>query len=227
MATTTFYKSGTFSVTGSTSIGVSCWGAGGNGNSNGKGGSGGAYAAKTLTIQSGSYTVDVGQVNADIFGNGGASSFTSASVIVVRAGGGRSDGTITGQSSLNTGSTKYTGGIGGTFAENYGNYGGAGGGSAAGGIGNGAAGANGSDTGASFPQFGHSLTGSLGASGAASGGGNGGNAAYYYAGTDSRLINATNGDVPGGGGGGGYSGETRVSVKTEGFGGSGMVTVSW
>lgn len=227
MATTTFYTSGTFTVTGSTSITASCWGAGGNGNLNGTGGSGGAYAQGKLTIQSGSYTVNVGQANADIFGNGGASSFVSASVILVRAGGGKSDGTITGQSSVNTGSIKYTGGLGGTFAANYGNYGGAGGGSSAGGLGNGVAGANGSDTGASFPQFGHSLTGSLGASGTSSGGGNGGNAAYYYAGTDSRLINATNGDIPGGGGGGGYSGETSTSVKTEGLGGAGLVVISW
>jgi hypothetical protein len=225
--TTTYYTSGTFSVSASKTIDVSCWGAGGDGNANGTGGSGGAYVGKTFTVQSGSYTVNVGQPNADGFGNGGVSNFISASVIVVQAGGGRSDGTITGQSTFNTGSTKYTGGTGGTFSGTYGNYGGAGGGSAAGGVGNGAAGENGADTGASFPQFGHSLTGSLGASGGTSGGGDGGNAAYYDAGPCSRIIPATNGVVPGGGGGGGYSGESNVSIKTEGTGGAGMVTITW
>jgi hypothetical protein len=229
MATTlTYYTSGILSVTESVrNVTASCWGAGGDGNSNGTGGSGAAYAAKSFTVQSGSYTINVGQANADGLGNGGVSNFISASIIIVQAAGGRSDGTITGQSTFNTGSTKYTGGTGGTFSGTYGNYGGAGGGSAAGGLGNGIAAGNGSDTGASFAQFGHSLTGSLGASGADAGGGNGGNAAYYDAGPCSRLISAANGDLPGGGGGGGYSGESSVSVKTEGTGGAGMVTITW
>ena len=228
MPTTTYYTSGTLAVTESLrNVTASCWGAGGNGNTNGTGGSGASYATIAFTVPSGSYTINVGVPNSDGLGNGGVSNFISASVIRLQAAGGRSDGTITGQTAFNTGSTKYTGGTGGTFLGASGNYGAAGGGSAAGGLGNGIAAGDGLDTGASFSQFGHSPTGSLGASGAAAGGGNGGNAAYYDAGPCSRLITATDGDLPGGGGGGGYSGESSTPVKTEGTGGAGMVTVTW
>lgn len=227
MATQTFTANGTFSVVTSTPVTMSLWGAGGNGNANGTGGSGGAYVVEMVTLPSGSYTVVVGQPNADGFGNGGNSYFESASVILARAAGGKSDGTIAHQAALNTGSTKYVGGTGGTFTTGYGNYGGAGGGSAAGGLGNGIAGSDGYDSGASFPQFGHPLGGAAGANGGAAGGGNGGAAAYYNAGTDSRLIPATDGDAPGGGGGGGYSGETNKTVITEGRGAVGRVDVSY
>lgn len=227
--TTTYTSNGTFHVTASSvAVNISAWGAGGNGSANGTGGSGGAYAAKSVTLPTGSYSVTVGQPNSDGRGNGGNSTFVSASIILVRAAGGKSDGTIAHQAALNTGSTKYVGGAGGTFtATGYGNYGGAGGGSAAGGLGAGVAGSNGYDSGASFPAYGHPLTGSVGASGGASGGGNGGNASYYDAGTNSRLIPATAGDAPGGGGGGGYSGETNTTVITEGSGGVGRVTVTF
>jgi hypothetical protein len=223
---TTFYQSGTFTVSASKTIDVSCWGAGGDGNKDGTGGSGGAYCAKTFTVKAGTYTVNVGVRNDDGFGNGGFSNFISASIIV-QAGGGRSDGTITGQDSYNTGSTTFTGGLGGSPSSGYENYNGGSGGSAAGGLGNGITGNDGSDGGASFSAFGHSVVGALGASGAAAGGGNGGNSAYYDSGPCSRVVSAQDGDIPGGGGGGGYRGETNVPLISEGRGADGMVQISW
>lgn len=225
MALTTYTTSGTLTLASQKTIQVSCWGAGGDGNPNGTGGSGGAYATKSFTVPAGTYTVNVGTANADGFGNGGVSNFISASVILVQASGGKSNGSIAHQASLNTGSVKFVGGAGGTFAGGYGNYGGAAGGAAGGGLGAGAAGGTTTDSGASFPEFGHTLVGSTGASGATSGGGSGGNAAYYDAGPNSRLIPASNGVYPGGGGGGGYSGETNSAIKTEGIGGGGRVDV--
>lgn len=227
MPTVTYTSNGTFSRATATPVTMSLWGAGGDGSANGTGGSGGSYVVKSVVLQSGSYNVFVGQRNADGLGNGGDSYFQSASVIIARAAGGRSDGTITHQASFNTGSTKYVGGAGGTFSGGYGNYGAGSGGSAAGGLGVGIAGSNGLDNGASFPQYGHSVGAVSGASGEASGGGNGGNSAYYDAGTNSRLIPATNGEAPGGGGGGGYSGETNIAVVTEGRGALGRVDISY
>lgn len=225
MATTTYTATDTLVLVTQKTINVSCWGAGGDGNPNGTGGSGGAFVTKSFTVPAGTYNINVGTANADGFGNGGVSNFVSASVIVVQAAGGRSDGTIAHQASLNTGSLKYIGGLGGAFTATYGNYGAGAGGSAAGGLGNGANGDAGADSGASFVQYGHSLGGVGGASGGAAGGGNGGAAAYYDAGPNSRLIYATNGEAPGGGGGGGYSGETSPSVRTEGTGAGGRVDV--
>lgn len=224
--TTTYTANDTLVLATSKNIDVSCWGAGGDGNLNGTGGSGASYAGKSITLPAGTYTINVGQANADGFGNGGVSSFISASVILVRAAGGKSDGTIAHQATLNTGSTKYVGGAGGAFVGGYGNYGSAGGGSSAGGIGNGVASSDSTSGGGSFPEFGASLVGGLGASGTPSAGANGGNGAYYDAGPCSRLIPATNGDVPGGGGGGGYSGESSAPVITQGSGGGGKVTVT-
>lgn len=227
MPTLTYTSNATFSLTASVSTDISCWGAGGDGNSNGTGGSGGAYAASTVTLQSGSYVITVGQRNADGLGNGGVSTFVSASVILVRAAGGKSDGTISHQETLNTGSTKYVGGTGASFSNGYGNYGSGGGGSAAGGLGDGVAAVGSTDSGASFSVFGHNSIGALGADGTAAGGGNGGNGAYYDAGTNSRLIQATDGSEPAGGGGGGYTGESSSPVVTEGRGATGRVIVSY
>ena len=227
MATTTTYTANSSLVLAtSKNIDVSCWGAGGDGNPNGTGGSGASYVGKNLTLPAGTYTINVGQANADGKGNGGVSNFISASVILVQAAGGKSNGTIAHQAALNTGSLKYVGGAGGAFVGGYGNYGSAGGGSAAGGLGNGVASSDSTLGGGSFPEFGASLVGGSGASGATSGGGNGGNGAYYDGGPCSRLIPATNGDAPGGGGGGGYSGESSVPVITQGSGGRGQVTVT-
>lgn len=225
--TTVFLESGTFSVSASKNIDVSCWGAGGDGNANGTGGSGAAFASSSITVESGSYTVNVGLSNYDGLGNGGVSNFISASVILVQAAGGRSDGTVGPQTSYITGSLKRGGGRGGLFSANYGNYGSGGGGSAAGPHDHGQDGQSGYDSGASFSQYGHAFTGSVGASGHIAEGGDGGNGSYYFAGTDSRLVAASNGQVPGGGGGGGYTGENNAAIKTEGNGGHGMVTIRW
>ena len=221
----TYTSNGTLNLTASVSTAISCWGAGGDGNTNGTGGSGGAYATRTLTLQSGSYTIVVGQPNADGAGNGGNTSFISASVIIIRAAGGKSDGTIAHQASLNTGSTTYVGGTGASFSNGYGNYGSGGGGSGAGGLGNGVAAVASTLSGASFTVFGGTTGGSVGADGSAAGAGSGGNGAYYDAGPNSRLIAATDGVVPAGGGGGGYSGETSNPVVTEGRGARGQVDI--
>lgn len=227
MATTTTYTANdTLVLASPKTVDVSLWGAGGDGNPNGTGGSGGSYVAKSISLPAGTYTINVGQANADGFGNGGVSNFISASVIVAQAAGGRSSGTIAHQAALNTGSMKYVGGAGGAFIGGYGNYGSAGGGSAAGGLGNGVASSDSTEGGGSFPEFGASLIGGSGASGATAGGGNGGNGAYYDAGPCSRIIPAINGDAPGGGGGGGYSGESSVPVITQGSGGRGQVDVT-
>lgn len=227
MPTLTYTSNGTFSTATNISASISCWGAGGDGNANGTGGSGGSYASRTLVLQSGSYAITVGQSNEDGLGNGGNSSFTSASAIIVRAAGGKSDGTIAHQASLNTGSTTYVGGTGASFSNGYANYGSGGGGSGAGGLGNGIAAVASSNSGASFSMFGGNVSGSLGANGAAAGAGSGGNGAYYDAGTNSRLIAATDGVVPAGGGGGGYTGERSGPVVTEGRGARGQVDVSY
>lgn len=225
MPTLTYTSNGTFDATASfTSASISCWGAGGSGNSNGQGGSGGAYAFNLVIVPSGSYQIYVGQSNYDGFGNGGDSYFLSASIIRVRAAGGKSDGTISHQSSLNTGSLKYVGGAGGTLYSTE--YNGSGGGAAAGGTSAGNAGGNNLGGGASFEQTGHSATGSIGGDGSVSGGGSGGDGAYYKSTTNSGLIVGTAGTSPGGGGGGGYSAETNV-LDTTGIGGVGRVTVSY
>lgn len=227
MPTLTYTLDDTFITTSSISASVSCWGAGGDGNSDGTGGSGGAYAARSVVLQSGSYTITVGQRNADGLGNGGNTTFVSASAIILRAAGGNSDGTIDHQAPLNTGSVKYVGGTGVAFTGGYSAYGSGGGGSGAGGSGAGVAAVVSVDSGASFSVFGHTLSGSLGADGASAGGGSGGNGAYYDAGPNSRLIPATDGVEPAGGGGGGYTGERSGPVITEGRGATGRVVIAY
>ena len=106
MPTVTYTSNGTFSTATTAKVTMSLWGAGGDGNANGTGGSGGAYSFKMVNLQSGSYPIVVGQRNSDGGGNGGSSYITSASVIIARAAGGKSDGTISHQAVLNTGSIK-------------------------------------------------------------------------------------------------------------------------
>lgn len=226
MSTTlTYTADSTFHVTASSvSTAISCWGAGGSGNANGQGGSGGAYAASTITLPSGAYSLYVGQPNYDGAGNGGNTYFVSASIIRVRAAGGRSDGTVSHQATLNTGSAKSLGGLGGVV--NSGDYNGSGGGAAGGGSGAGDAGHINTGAGASFEQFGNSVTGSSGGLGSVGGGGNGGEGAYYRATTISGLIAGKPGSLPGGGGGGGYSGESNP-LDTTGAGGGGYITLTF
>lgn len=227
MPTLTYTSNDTFSTATNISASIGCWGAGGDGRQDGTGGSGGAYASLTTVLQSGSYVITVGQRNEDGLGNGGNTTFVSASAILLRAAGGRSDGTIAHQAPLNTGSVKYVGGAGASFSGGYSAYGSGGGGSGAGGLGNGVAAVLSAGSGASFTVFGGTTSGSLGADGAAAGAGSGGNGAYYDAGTNSRLIPATDGVEPAGGGGGGYTGETSGPVITEGRGAAGRVTINY
>lgn len=226
MSTTLNYTSdSTFHVTASSvSTEISCWGAGGSGNANGQGGSGGAYAASTITLPSGAYQLYVGQSNYDGAGNGGNTYFVSASIIRVRAAGGKSDGTVSHQATLNTGSAKSLGGVGGYVVS--GDYNGSGGGAAGGGLGAGDPGHINTGAGASFEQFGHSVTGSAGGLGSIGGGGDGGEGGYYRATTNSGLIAGKPGSLPGGGGGGGYSGESNT-IDTTGAGAGGYITLTF
>lgn len=218
----TFTTSQTFNFTGSAisggtptssvSASIECWGAGGHGNSNGTGGSGGAYATRMVLLKSGSYVIVVGQPTSDL---GGTSSFTSASVQLVVAAGGKKDGSISHQLAICSGSTINLGGLGGDNDSGYAGYNGASGGGAGGALG---AGENG--------RSGHTATTTVGAiggrynnSGVAKFGGSG---AYYYSGPAiNQVFPATDGDVPGCGGGGGYDYGTDSSAN----GGAGLVTV--
>jgi len=131
MPTTTYTSNGTFHVTGSSlAVTMSCVGAGGNGSSAGNGGSGGAYAQSYRTLYTGSYAVYVGQATAT---DGGNSYILSGSnnIVIIRAPGGKQDGTIDHQETLLTGSKyAYYGGRGCPDFLGYSSYNGSGGGQA-------------------------------------------------------------------------------------------------
>lgn len=213
MATITFITSSaswTFShPSGSGSVTMACWGAGGHGNSTGNGGSGGAYAVTTVSnLPTGSYFVNVGKATA----NGGGSSFvtSSAGVVLARAPGGNKDGTVTNQSALLTGSVVASvGGKGSPDFVGYSSYNGSGGGGAGGGDG----------------QSAFYSTRDVGAAGGVSTvGGNGGVGAFYYAGSGvDQIMSASSGAFPGGGGGGSYD----YGRNTSGNGGDGQVVITY
>ena len=195
MNTITFLESGVFeytgSVSGSSSVRIQCWGAGGHGSYSGLGGSGGAYSESTLVLDPGTYNVTVGI--ADLYSEDPSvqdTYFSSDSNDLVIAGGGSNDGTIDYQRSISTGSIQFFGGVSPTSDAS-------GGGGSAGSTSNGAPGAN------SFLA-----TTTSGAPGGQSptDGGNGGAGAFYYAGAGvNQVYSAQGGSFPGGGGGGNYS----------------------
>lgn len=195
MPTTTYTSNGTFVAAASTPVTMSAVGAGGHGSNSGNGGSGGAYAQSYRTLLPGTYTVVVGKATAT---DGGHSYVASASgQILLRAPGGKYDGTIDHQQTLLTGS-KYTyyGGHGSPDFQGYASYNGSGGGQA------GSINGNGQDGQSAFNS-----TTDAGAPGgrAYDGTGAGGAGAYYYAGSSTNgVISAINGGFPGGGGGGSY-----------------------
>ena len=123
MPTTTYTSNGTFHVTGSSlAVTMSCVGAGGHGSSTGNGGSGGAYARSHRTLYTGSYSVYVGQVTTT---DGGNSYILSGSnnIVIIRAPGGKKDGTIDHQEALLTGSVyAYYGGHGSPDFLGYSSY---------------------------------------------------------------------------------------------------------
>jgi hypothetical protein len=216
MPTTTYTSNGTFHVTGSSlAVTMSCVGAGGNGSSAGNGGSGGAYAQSYRTLYTGSYAVYVGQATAT---DGGNSYILSGSnnIVIIRAPGGKQDGTIDHQETLLTGSKyAYYGGRGCPDFLGYSSYNGSGGGQA------GSIDGNGQDGQSAFFS-----TTSAPASGgyAYSGAGAGGDGAYYRAGsTTNGVIAATAGTIPGGGGGGSYD----YGTNTSGTGAGGIVTIAY
>lgn len=221
-------------LTASLAVTASAWGAGGAGNLNGQGGSGAAFAQTTMSLAIGStITITVGQPTAT---DGGASSITSGSNVLLQAPGGFADGTVSGQATLLTGSAAaFLGGPGGTLVTGYDTSNGSGGGSSAGPTGAGTAGSTNALTGASYSQAGMSPIVSntdlnpyaspevapLGGV-AATGGANGGNGGYYLAQTDAGLIPAQAGSFPGGGGGGSY---TEDVDSAAGAGAVGLVTL--
>ncbi|MFV0606576.1 MAG: hypothetical protein ACK5NK_12115 [Niabella sp.] len=149
---------------------IQAWGAGAGGNNSGffaggAGGGGGAYAAKTITLSPGNYTVVVGSGGSA--GNpGGSSSFNGAAVVA-------NGGTISagGTASTGAGYTSYAGGNGAAGSA-FANGGGGGGSAYSTGVGSNASGATG---GAGQGNGGNGgTTFSSGANGTAPGGGGGG-----------------------------------------------------
>jgi hypothetical protein len=198
---------------GSTTVAIHAWGAGGHGGSVGNGGAGGGYSELITTLGNGIYPIVVGQpTNTD----GGLSSFTSESVIIVQAPGGKSDGSITGQTALLTGSVTASGGPGAANYTGYSTYNGSGGGSAGGPFGNGTTGQS-----AFYSTRTSGATGGLVPNGVGGNGGNGGNGAYFDAGTHGVIIAAQAGENPGGGGGGAYD----YGTNDAGQGGAGRVEI--
>ncbi len=202
------------SPTGSTSASIECWGAGAHGKSDGTGGSGGAYASKLFVLPSGSYLIVVGTGSAT---DGGQSYISGSMGRIVIAAGGKQDGTVAHQVAASSGSTIYTGGLGGTNFTGYGNQNGAGGGGCAGQYGNGEDG-----------QSGYYATMERGAPGGRYNNAGvdrfGGDGAFYYAGAGvNRIVPASTGSIPGCGGGGGY--DYPANTDNSAMGGDGMVSV--
>ena len=214
MPTTTYTSNGTFHVTGSSlAVTMSCVGAGGHGSSTGNGGSGGAYARSHRTLYTGSYSVYVGQVTTT---DGGNSYILSGSnnIVIIRAPGGKKDGTIDHQEALLTGSVyAYYGGHGSPDFLGYSSYNGSGGGQAGSINGNGQSGQSAFASTTSSPASGGYAYNGIGA---------GGKGAYYRAGsTTNGVTSATDGTSPGGGGGGSYD----YGTDTSGAGATGVVTI--
>jgi len=171
-----------------------CWGAGAHGGKLGVGGSGGAYAATTFTLKPGKYEVVVGDGEV---GDGGETYLESEDGVVIRAAGGKTNGTTDEQIKESVGKVVFIGGKGGQPSS--GNGGGGGGAGGAGG--NGEDGNNGSSsthkTAAQGGRYNNTGTDSVGGAGA-----------FYYAGPGTNEIyRATPGGFPGCGGGGGYNQE--------------------
>jgi hypothetical protein len=227
MATITFLSSGKFQLSasvGSASIQIEAWGAGGSGNSTGNGGSGGGSAVYTAVLTNRTYDVIVG--TPATLSNGGSSYVTSSlGTIIVRAAGGQVDGTVSEQTALQTGSSTYLGGLGGTNNNGYSAYDGSGGGSSATTSSNGVDGKNESGQlvdSQLLSSFYYRNDAIGGAPGTASGAGAGGAGAYYNFNGPLGVQAAESGSVPGGGGGGAYD----YGTDSSGAGGNGKVVIT-
>ena len=187
-------------------------GAGGAGSAQ-NGGAGGAYAETSSVLSTGVYAIIVG-----VGGNGGGGdTIFSASngTILVRAPGGRTDGTTTNQVVGATGSIVFYGGEGAADFTGYDNFCGSGGGSGATSGSNGVTG-----------QTGKFATISAGAQGGNAGLPGAGGAGGYYASAAnvrSTVFPALDGTFPGGGGGGSYESFTGF---LPGIGASGCVIIT-
>lgn len=212
MGTTTYTTNTTFTTLVPLAVTMSAVGAGGHGSSTGNGGSGGAFAQSYRTLLSGSYTIVVGQATST---DGGHSYIASSSgQILLRAPGGKADGTIAHQEALLTGSKyAYYGGHGSPDFQGYASYNGSGGGQAGSINGNGADGQS-----AFYSTGGTAAAGGNGYDGT----GAGGAGAYYYAGAGvNQVFPAGAGAFPGGGGGGSYD----YGNNTSGAGANGVVII--
>ena len=215
LSSTTFQYTGS-GDSGSGSVRIQCWGAGGHGSHSGVGGSGGAYAEDTIILQAGNYFVNVGIPDIYFESTNIQDTFISSSdgTILVRAPGGNNDGTIDDQYSLLTGSIQFFGGRS-PVSNN------SGGGSSAGPTANGVDGQDG--------RYSTDISGAQGAP-AVPGGGCGGESAYYNSGAGrNQVYYAQGGGFPGGGGGGDYSGYDRTdgTTLTGAQGGSGQVILTF
>ena len=224
MSTITFLTSGIFQFTasaGSGSVKIECWGAGGHGSSTGNGGSGGTYAATSSILNTGSFKVIVGTATST---DGAASSVTGSGIILVKAAGGKQDGTLPSVAS-SIGSVINLGGAGGVNSVGYASYDGSGGGGAGGATG---AGAAGSSTSVVDPKllvsfYYRDSEGANGGSGNSSGG-TGGRGAYYESSVGPKGIrSASPGSVPGGGGGGSYD----YGLDSSAAGANGKVVITF
>jgi hypothetical protein len=188
----TFDVSGTYIINTGISVNVTieAWGAGaGGGAGSGAkgGGGGGAYASLTTTLTAGSYAVTVGTGGANTGTNGGNSTFTNITTIVVAEGGFSTTTGTGGAGGTTAGSTGTTKIAGTTGANSSGNLGG-----------NGGAGANGGGGGGG----GGATNNAVGGPGAAPGGGGGGkagpgnNASGGGIGANGRVIVTVNTVLP-------------------------------
>lgn len=227
---------GTYSYTvpaGVTSIKLEAWGAGGAGgsaqtataglNTRGGGGAGGSYASTTISVTTGeviTYTVGAGGTaqttgftNLTPGGEGGFSSASLASTVVVKALGG-----LGGQSALSAPtSVNGAGGIAYTTGNTGSSFWGGNGGAAA----TGYSGSGGGSAGtASNGNNGALLVGGI----VVTGGGAGGNGSN----TNNALTAGSVGSSPGGGGAGGLIRGTTISgFAAGGIGGNGKVVISY
>lgn len=213
MGTTTYTSNGTLVLVAPTAVTMSAVGAGGHGSDTGNGGSGGAYAQTRATLNAGTYTVVVGKATASDGGNSYILS-GSGNVVILRAPGGKKDGTITHQAALLTGSHyTYYGGHGSPDFQGYASYNGSGGGQAGSINGNGQDGQSALFSKETSAALGGSSYGGVGA---------GGNGAFYDAGPAyNGIVSAAAGTFPGGGGGGSYD----YGVDSSGAGADGVVIV--
>lgn len=252
----TFLESGTFTVNTTLTIDFLIVGGGGGGASRhgGGGGAGGVVVGTSQTINSGTFSIDIGGGGNAYTGNGGHASNGSDSsfnlFIASGGGGGSSSQTSNGRDGGSGGGARGNSGKSGgdsnqlpytntTNVTGYGEpggynsggaYGGGGGGGAGGNGGNSSSGSNGKNGGVGiqnlFRTGSNAYYGGGGAGGGSSSGGSGGNGGGGNGGGGgSNSSTAGTANTGGGGGAGGHNGgDTNYPGKV---GGSGIVVIRY